>query len=179
MSKTKLLVLAVMLLIVAGAKSEDADFEAGSSYNKVDDTTTVYALFWLHKSSGMQDSLQLRYTFPGKKQTAYVAPRWSLWLYDRNNTGTDPQMIRILVNDKGPAQKLELSFVKHDSQFGGDNFEAELDRELETALLNARTLEVFPPEGETAGNCKISGAQVNKFKTFLRNSAALRRPAQK
>ena len=54
-------------------------------------------------------------------------------------------------------------------------FEHELTDDLETALLNARTLEVIPPEGETVATSKISGSDMNKFKTFLKNSAALRR----
>ena len=61
MSKTKPLVLAAMLLIVASAKSKDKDndFETGSSYNKVEDSTTVHARFWL-RTSNVQDSLDFR-----------------------------------------------------------------------------------------------------------------------
>ena len=175
MSKTKLLVLAAMLLIVASAKSKDkdTDFETGSSYNKVDDSTTVHARFWLH-TSDVQDSLDLSYTFPGKKQTSYVSPKWMLSLYHKNNPRTDPVVVKLLLNDTGLARALELKFVKHDNQSGGDFFEAELTDELETSLLSARMLEVFPPEGETAGTCKISGDQVNKLKTFLKNSAAMK-----
>jgi hypothetical protein len=92
MSVLKFLLVALLASFATPKKSED--FETGSSYNKIHDTTTVYARCWLH-TSDIQDSIQLSYTFKGKKQTEYIAPRWTLALYHRNNPGNDPQTVSI------------------------------------------------------------------------------------
>ena len=175
MAKLNLVVIGMMLVLVSAAKpkpstrADDRSFDVQSSYSKVDDTTTVAASFLFAKSSGTMDTLRLSYTFPGKKQTVYLRPRWGLWLYDRSDRSHGSQIVRVLANGQGPAERLELRFAEHDSQFGGDSFTAELQKEMEIILVNAKTLEFIPPSAPMAGSCKLSAVQTNALKNFLKD----------
>src|SRR5687767_4935595 len=103
MMNARAIIAALLLLLgLAATPRKDSGIETGSTYNKVDDTTTVFARMFFQKNTGTLDSLTAAYTFAGQQQGAYVRPQWNLRLYDRRNAGKDPQTLRILINDKGP-----------------------------------------------------------------------------
>jgi hypothetical protein len=174
----RLVIAGLLLLSVAATRREDSALETGTAYNKVEDTTTVFARMFFRKSTGTLDSLTASYTFAGKKQSAYVKPQWNLSLYARPNADKFPQTVRILINDKGPALRLECRFVDHDDVFGGDRYVAELTDDLEKALLDARTLEFIPPSVPMALSQKLDAAETNKLKAFFRSAAATNKPSK-
>jgi hypothetical protein len=180
MPQVRLFSWGLLLTVTTLAQAQGADFETRSSYDKVDDATNVIAQSNFVKSAGTLDSLDLEYSFRGQKQTAFVRPKWVLWLYgsSRPSDAKAGVVTKILVDDKGPALQVKMKFVERDSRFGGDRFEADLSEESEQVLLNAKTLEFIPPSGGMSLSSKLTVAQTTKFKEFLKTANATKPAAE-